>query len=88
MHGSFRILKTFEDVVEEFGGKAKEHLHPVEAVELPSDRLAGEVLREATRKKDVKEAVDQKRGESNAAPQDTPALHITRRREHPLWPPP
>jgi hypothetical protein len=39
-----------------FGGHDREVLHPVAATELPKDRPAGELLREETRKRDVKAA--------------------------------
>jgi len=42
--------------IQQFGGVKKEVLHPVEAAELPKDRPAGEVLRNATRKVDVESA--------------------------------
>ncbi len=38
--------------IQECGGRKKEVLHPVAAAELPTDRPGGEVLREATRKRD------------------------------------
>jgi hypothetical protein len=42
--------------MQDFGGRKNEMLHPVEAADLPKDRIGGEVLREATRKKDLNAA--------------------------------
>jgi hypothetical protein len=42
--------------MQEFGGSKREVLHPVAATPLPKDRPAGEVLREATRKRDANAA--------------------------------
>jgi hypothetical protein len=39
--------------IQEFGGRAHERLHPVEAAELAQDHPGGELLREATRKADM-----------------------------------
>jgi hypothetical protein len=39
--------------IQQWGGAAKEMLHPVTAAELPKDRPGGEVLREASRKGDM-----------------------------------
>ncbi|OWK35109.1 hypothetical protein [Fimbriiglobus ruber] len=49
-----KVLHRNTQRMQNCGGHKNEVLHPVEAVaELPKDRPAGEVLREATRKKDV-----------------------------------
>src|SRR5262249_31967535 len=52
----FKVLHRNTRRIQEFGGRKKEVMHPVEATELPKDRVAGESLREATRKKDVNAA--------------------------------
>jgi len=49
-----KVLHRNTRFMQAVGGSKKEKLHPVETVaELPSDRPAGEVLRESTRKKDI-----------------------------------
>src|SRR5262245_58731314 len=49
----FKVLHRNTRRIQEFGGRKKEVLHSVEAAELPREKLTGETLREATRKKDV-----------------------------------
>jgi len=51
-----KVLYRNTNRIQEFGGRKKEVLHPVEAAELPKDRQGGEWLREATRKADVNAA--------------------------------
>lgn len=48
-----KVLHRNSSRIQECGGRTKEVLHPVEAVDLPSDRPGGELLREATRKADM-----------------------------------
>ncbi|HEY1861282.1 MAG TPA: hypothetical protein VGG61_13055 [Gemmataceae bacterium] len=48
-----KVLYRNTSRIQQFGGRKKEVLHPVEAAELPKDRPGGEVLRDATRKPDV-----------------------------------
>jgi hypothetical protein len=49
----FKVLYRNTNRMQEFGGRSKEVLHPVEAAELPKDRPAGEVVRDAVRKGDT-----------------------------------
>jgi hypothetical protein len=51
-----KVLYRNTNRIQQFGGRSKEVLHPVEPSELPKDRPGGEVLREATRKPDVESA--------------------------------
>jgi hypothetical protein len=51
-----KVLYRNTNRIQEFGGRKKEVLHPVEAAELPKDRNGGEWLRESTRKADVNAA--------------------------------
>jgi len=51
-----KVLYRNTNRIQEFGGRKKEVLHPVEAAELPKDRHGGEWLRESTRKADVNAA--------------------------------
>jgi hypothetical protein len=51
-----KVLYRNTNRIQEFGGRPREMLHPIEAAELPTDRPAGEVLREATRRRDVNAA--------------------------------
>jgi hypothetical protein len=47
-----KVLYRNTNRIQGFGGRKREVLHPVTAADLPKDRPGGEVLREATRKKD------------------------------------
>jgi hypothetical protein len=51
-----KVLYRNTNRIQEFGGRKKEVLHPVEAAEVPKDRHGGEWLRESTRKADVNAA--------------------------------
>ncbi len=51
-----KVLYRNTHRIQDHGGHKSEVLHPVAVAELPKDRPAGEVLREATRKKDVNAA--------------------------------
>jgi hypothetical protein len=51
-----KVLYRNTNRIQGFGGHDHEVLHPVAAAQLPGDRPGGEVLREATRKKDVNAA--------------------------------
>lgn len=51
-----KVLHRNTRFMQAVGGSKKEVLHPVAATELPKDRPGGEVVREATRKKDVNAA--------------------------------
>jgi hypothetical protein len=48
----FKVLYRNTNRIQQFGGKSKELLHPVEPADMPSGKIGGEVLREATRKQD------------------------------------
>jgi hypothetical protein len=48
-----KVLHRNTRSIQEWGGQAKEVLHPVAAAELPKDRPGGELLREASRKGDM-----------------------------------
>jgi hypothetical protein len=47
-----KVLYRNTNRIQEFGGRSKEVLHPVEAAELPKDRPGGELLQQATRSAD------------------------------------
>jgi hypothetical protein len=51
-----KVLYRNTSRIQDFGGKGKEVLHPVEPAELPKDQSGGEVLRDAARKIDVNAA--------------------------------
>jgi hypothetical protein len=54
-HRALPVLKVLyrnSNRMQEFGGRGKEVLHPVEAAELPKDAAPGEVVRDAVRKGD------------------------------------
>jgi hypothetical protein len=51
-----KVLYRNTHRIQDVGGHTREVLHPVAAAELPKDRPGGEVLREATRKRDVNAA--------------------------------
>ncbi|MBX9791955.1 MAG: hypothetical protein K2Y37_23780 [Pirellulales bacterium] len=51
-----KVLYRNANRIQEFGGRKSEVLHPVEGVALPSDAVAGEYVREATRRGDVNTA--------------------------------
>ena len=52
----FKVLYRNTNRMQAVGGRTREVLHPVAATELPKDRPGGEVLRDATRKHDIKAA--------------------------------
>jgi hypothetical protein len=52
----FKVLYRNTNRIQEEGGRKKEALHPVKPAELPKDRAGGEVLREATRGRDMGKA--------------------------------
>src|SRR5436305_5645958 len=52
----FKVLYRNTNRMQAVGGRTREVLHPVAATELAKDRPGGEVLREATRKHDIKAA--------------------------------
>jgi hypothetical protein len=51
-----KVLYRNTNRMQNHGGSKSEVLHPVAQAELPKDKAGGEVLREATRKRDVKTA--------------------------------
>lgn len=51
-----KVLHRNSTRITETGGRANEVLHPVEPTTLPTDRVAGEVVRDAVRGKDVNDA--------------------------------
>ena len=52
----FKVLYRNTNRINEFGGRSSEVLHPVEADTLPEGRVAGELLQERVRSKDVQAA--------------------------------
>lgn len=51
-----KVLYRNTQRMQQVGGRKKEVLHPVEPATLPKDRPGGELLREATRKRDMEQA--------------------------------
>jgi hypothetical protein len=49
----FKVLYRNTQRIQEFGGRKSEVLHPVEPISPPANRVGGEVLREAVRRKDM-----------------------------------
>jgi hypothetical protein len=52
----FKVLYRNTNRIQEAGGRKSEVLHAVKPADLPKDKLAGEVLRDAVRRKEVDEA--------------------------------
>ncbi len=52
----FKVLYRNTNRIQEFGGRAKEVLHPVKPAELGESQLGGEAIRDAVRKKDTARA--------------------------------
>ena len=51
-----KVLYRNTNRIQEYGGRAKEVLHPVEPGKLPEGRSAGDTMRDAVRSKDIAEA--------------------------------
>jgi hypothetical protein len=51
-----KVLYRNTNRIQEKGGRKNEVLHPVQAAELPKEKMTGETLRETTRKADMNEA--------------------------------